>query len=69
MDRQSCFWTGPIAIERNALSAWRVDDKLTALKAAQHPAKSHFGERARNLVVFRIERPGDGLLVLNRHDD
>jgi hypothetical protein len=69
VDGQSCFWTGPIAIEHNALSARRVDDKLTAFKPAQHPAQSHFGERTRNLVVFRIERPGDGLLVLNRHDD
>ena len=50
VDSQSCFWAGPIAIEHNALSARRVDDKLTALKPAQHPAQSHFGERARNLV-------------------
>ena len=54
MDGQSCFWTGPIAIEHNTLSARRVDDKLTALKPAQHPLQSHFGERARNLVCFEL---------------
>ena len=69
MDGQSRLRARLLSLERKPFSSRCIDDQLTALEPGQHTAQERFGERARKWTALRIKRLGDGMVVLNGHND